>query len=190
MLTFWPAFEIKYAFVIYFVVAGAGDVSLALSVYYFNILKGFCIGFFYFVPSSSSLEIACLCVSGCDSFSQSMSHHRKYGECQAVYNFPLWKHTAGSNQQQHQQYAGIHKRMLENDERWTIRIYAHHHTHILRHMLNMYGAVAVAVQESCAHILINSPYQIACHGWIFPLVGSNWIFIDFSIAKFGINFDH
>lgn len=126
MLTFWPAFEIKYAFVIYFVVAGAGGVSLALSVYYFNILKGFCIGFFYFVPSSSSLEIACLCLSGCDSFSQSMSHHRKYGECQAVYNFPLWKHTAESNQQQHQQYAGIHKRMLENDERYA---YMHTITH-------------------------------------------------------------
>lgn len=83
MLTFWPAFEIKYSFVIYFVVAGV--VRLTLSVFYFNILKGFCIGFFF--SSFSSIEIAWLCESGCDSLSRWVII--EYRECQAVYNFPL-----------------------------------------------------------------------------------------------------
>lgn len=139
MLTFWPAFEIKCAFVVYFAVAVAAAVSLLypsiISAYWKDFVSDFS------TSSSSSLEIAWLCESGCDSFSQSMSHHRKYGEYQAVYNFPLWKHTAESNQQQqNQQYAGY---IEENArERYAyMHTNAHRRSHTHTHTLNMYGAV-------------------------------------------------
>lgn len=134
MLTFWPAFEIKYAFVIYFAVAAA-----AVSLLYPSIISTYWKDFVSDFPSSSSFRIAWLCESGLwfiQSVDESSSKVRWMPSC---LQFSIMEAHSRIESTTTSTICWIHKRMLENDT----HIYAHTHitVHILIHTLNMYCAV-------------------------------------------------
>lgn len=168
MLTFWPAFEIKYSFVVYFAVAGV--VSWLYPSFLSTYWKDFLSDFFFFFWNRMIIWKRLW-------FTQPMSHHRVPWMPSCLQFSIMETH----NQTESTIYR-IHKRILEN-----IRICTQTHIntiHILIHMLNMYCVQGMVCAHSHKFALSN------CVSWLNFSIGRLKLDIFFFVMKFGFNFYH